>query len=138
MVPEWTRTRHFVNIEDQFGDPGVIMLCLTRSTLSVWLQLHNAHSLAHHWQSHLSGRLTYAMPRQTILLLCTGDVSYAPFTLLLISNLSCKKGEGGEWGRRALLPSPSFPCRDEVNSLCPVAIWRRKFSVISYNIPRAV
>jgi hypothetical protein len=45
MVPEWTRTQHFVNIEDlldtifYIGDPGVIMPCLTCSTLSVWLQL---------------------------------------------------------------------------------------------------
>jgi hypothetical protein len=33
-------------------NPDVIMSCLTCNTLSVWLC--NAHSLAHHWQTHLS------------------------------------------------------------------------------------
>jgi hypothetical protein len=43
----------------------------------------------------------------------------SPFILLLISNLTLYIGEGGEGGGKALLPSPSFPCRDAVNSLCP-------------------
>jgi hypothetical protein len=37
-------------------------------THSVCLWLHNTHSLACHWQTHLPGRLNYRMPRQTILL----------------------------------------------------------------------
>jgi hypothetical protein len=60
-------------------------------------------------------------------ILCTGGVSYAPFILLLISNLSYK----GRWRRRgegrALLPSPSLPCRDEVNSLCPAGFLLLKY-----------
>jgi hypothetical protein len=73
--------------------------------------------------------------------LCTGGVSYAPFKSLLISNLFCTKGEGGEGGRESLPPlhsnlfctkgrgrgrvdgepysPPSLPCREEVNSLSP-------------------
>ncbi len=38
---------------------------------------------------------------------------YAPFTLLLISNLSCTKGEGGEGGRESPPPLPSLPGRSE-------------------------
>ncbi len=51
--------------------------------------------------------------------LCTGGVSFAPFILLLISNLFCTKGKGGEGGMEHSPPFPPTPCRDEVNLLCP-------------------
>jgi hypothetical protein len=73
--------------------------------------------------------------------LCSGGVSYAPFILLLISNLFCTKGEG-RGGGIALLQSLSLPSwnevnhfvlvergggggglRDKVNLLCPCGRW---------------
>ncbi len=63
--PAWTWTRCSNNIEGlrgsvfYIGEPDVIMSCLTFGKLSVLLRLHNACSCAHHWQTHLPGRLTW-------------------------------------------------------------------------------
>jgi hypothetical protein len=41
------------------GDPDVIMSCLTCCTLSVWLWLRDARSLACQWQTHLANAMAY-------------------------------------------------------------------------------
>ncbi len=48
-------------------------------------------------------------PSHSLSILCTGGVSYAPFILLLISNLFCTKGEGGRGRGRESPPPHPFP-----------------------------
>jgi hypothetical protein len=56
-----------------------------------------------------------------IIFLCAGGMSYAPFILLLISNLFCTKGEGGEGRKESPPPLPPQPGRSEFT----LSLWGR-------------
>ncbi len=58
-------------------------------------------------------------------ILCTGAISfYAPFILLLISNLFCTKGERGEGGRESPTPLPLPP--PQGRSEFTLSLWGRR------------
>jgi hypothetical protein len=86
---------HSKNIEDQWGtvlnigDPDMIMSCLTCSTLSVWLGLHNACSLERHWQTYLPSKLPSLTPGRQY-------VSLYP-------NAIPKRGTGGSYVEKPML-----------------------------------
>jgi hypothetical protein len=56
-----------------------------------------------------------------IIFLCTGGMSYAPFILMLISNLFSTKGEGVEGRKESPPPLPPQPGRSEFT----LSLWGR-------------